>query len=466
MTNVREIAYRVDPVLWVREELGMTPSKWQEEFLRAPRGSSHLVLTARQVGKSTAAAWAMAHAAIFMPRSLSVVACPTQRQSVEAVRKVRDTLLKAGAKLVSNNGYGLELENGSRVLALPGSDDSVRGLTVNAYIIADEAARLTPELIAALRPMRARCPDARLAMLSTAWSRTDPFWSAWESNGEWIRLNATIDADPTLFPVDFLKEERASLGEEGYKREYRGIPIGGQVSPFTWEMFQRATQDIPRVIFDWPKPVIIAHDVGRSRDRSTAVCGGICQHARQYIGIKEFNELPLNLFGSARADALAVTDRHYDLKVLIIADLSNDSTYAETLVERFGQRVIGLHIGRHGDGMDFDWWQTKYGGILVYKIGRTYLFDLLFRDMQNDKVRLLAGPDSLHAYEQLMALEIVLGQNGLIYNCLHGHHDDLAISCAMLVWAAQHPHLEAWCRPLQPPPRRTQSEKADPRGWT
>ena len=206
-STFREIAYRLDPVLWVREVLGMTPTPWQEAFLRAERGSSILVLTARQVGKTTVAAWAMAHAAVFRPGSLSVVACPAQRQSAEAVRKVRFMFLKCGLKLINDNVYGLELANGSRVVALPGSDDSIRGLTVDGWIVADEAARLTPELISALRPMRARCPEARMAMLSTAWSRTDPFWSAWESGSDkWIRLNATVDADPTLFSAAFLAE--------------------------------------------------------------------------------------------------------------------------------------------------------------------------------------------------------------------------------------------------------------------
>ena len=81
----------------------------------------------------------------------------------------------AGAKLTSDNVYGLELANGSRVLALPGSEESIRGLTVDGWIVADEAARLDPVMIAALRPMRAQRPEARFAMLSTAWSRTDPF---------------------------------------------------------------------------------------------------------------------------------------------------------------------------------------------------------------------------------------------------------------------------------------------------
>jgi hypothetical protein len=243
MSNLRELAYRVDPVLWVRQILGVDPTAWQEIFLRAPRGASILALTARQCGKTTTAAWAMAHSALCVPGSLSVVACPAQRQSAEAVRRVREAIIKAGGKLEADNVYGLELTNGSRVLALPGSDDSIRGLTVDAWIVADEAARLSNDLIAALRPMRARRPDARFAMLSTAWSRTDPFWTAWDSDDpSWVRLKATADTADTLFDKEFLEKERRALGDHEFKREYLGIPLGGQASPFTWELYERATQ--------------------------------------------------------------------------------------------------------------------------------------------------------------------------------------------------------------------------------
>jgi terminase large subunit-like protein len=208
-----------------------------------PRGASILALTARQVGKTTTAAWAIAHTMIFTPGSLSVIACPTQRQSAEAVRRVRDVLIKASVKFKSDNVYGLELENGSRVLALPGSDDSVRGLTVDAWIVADEAARLGDNLIAALRPMRARRPEARFAMLSTAWSRSDPFWTAWAGDDpSWLRLQATADSDAMLFTAGFLEQERHALGEDAFKREYLGIPVGSGASPFSWDLYDRATQ--------------------------------------------------------------------------------------------------------------------------------------------------------------------------------------------------------------------------------
>jgi hypothetical protein len=249
MSELREIAYRLDPVTWVDNVLNVKPAPWQETFLRAPLGASILVLSARQVGKTTTAAWGIAHSMIYTPGSLSVIACPAQRQSAEAVRRVRESLLKAGAELKSDNVYALELKNGSRVLALPGTDDSIRGLTVDAWIIADEAARLPDnDLISALRPMRARRPQARFAMLSTAWSRTDPFWTAWAGDDPtWMRIKATADVVATFTP-EFLAQERRALGEDAFKREYLGIPAGAHTSPFTWELYEAATQIVSPLV--------------------------------------------------------------------------------------------------------------------------------------------------------------------------------------------------------------------------
>ena len=468
MNTHREIAYRIDPALWMREVLGIAPRPWQEKFLCAPRGASMLALTARQVGKTTAAAVGMAHSAMFMPGSLSVVACPTQQQSAEAVRKVKEMVLKAGATLVSDNVYALELANGSRVKALPGSDDSVRGLTVDAWIVADEAARLAPELIAALRPMRAQRPDARFVMLSTAWSRTDPFWTAWASDDpSWLRFQVTVDLEPTLYDAAYLAKERHALGEAAYKREFLGIPAAGQVSPFEWQLYERATKaSVHPNAWEFCKPFIIAHDVGRTKDRSTAVVGGSSPLAPELVNLKDFNELPQELYASARAEALAAVDRLYDSRTLIVADLSNDATYAEILFQRFGSRVIGVHITRSGDGATPEYRPVKGGHVPVHTVGRTQLLDLLLRELHDDMIRIRNGPQSVRAFEQLMNLEMEFKQTGTIYNCPSGHHDDLAISCAMLVWAARHPHLSYWTRVLEPRPARVRRPAPSARGWT
>ena len=90
--------------------------------------------------------------------------------------------------------------------------------------------------------MQARRPQARFAMLSTAWSRIDPFWTAWAGDEQsWIRLKATADEIET-FSAEFLEQERHALGDDDFKREYLDIPIGGHASPFIWEWYERATQ--------------------------------------------------------------------------------------------------------------------------------------------------------------------------------------------------------------------------------
>jgi hypothetical protein len=64
---------------------------------------------------------------------------------------------------------------------------------------------------------------------------------AWDSDDcSWIRLKAT--ADTVHYDPNFLEQERRSLGEDAFKREYFGVPLGAQASPFTWELFERATQ--------------------------------------------------------------------------------------------------------------------------------------------------------------------------------------------------------------------------------
>jgi hypothetical protein len=79
MNEAREIAYRIDPVIWVHEILGVTPAAWQETFLRTPRGASILALTARQVGKTTTAAWAIAHLRAGTQERITRPGAPGQR---------------------------------------------------------------------------------------------------------------------------------------------------------------------------------------------------------------------------------------------------------------------------------------------------------------------------------------------------------------------------------------------------
>ena len=105
---------------------------------------------------------------------------------------------------------------------------------------------------------------------------------------------------------------------------------------------------VPDDVNSWPvfKPTIIAHDVGRTRDRSTAVVGGNSPCGRRLPGIREAEELPQNLFGHARASALAAVDRRHHHNALIVADRSNDPTYAEEALQDWIGYRLKRPVGR------------------------------------------------------------------------------------------------------------------------
>jgi hypothetical protein len=220
--------------------------------------------------------------------------------------------------------------------------------------------------------------------------------------------------------------------------------------------------------WDCFRPLIIAHDVGRTRDRSTAVIGGLPAYNPNLIGIQHAYELRQGLYGSARASELAMIDRHYDSEGLIIADLSNDPTYAEVLHETFGPRVVGLHISRYGDGKNFERRQVKNSAMLVYTVGRSYLLELFHSLLQSGQVKIADRPTTRRAYEQLMALETEMRESGIVYTCPSGQHDDLGISCAMLAWAARHPDLQNWVRTVEIArrPRTPRPPQFSSRAWT
>ena len=141
----------------------------------------------------------------------------------------------------------------------------------------------------------------------------------------------------------------------------------------------------------------------------------------------------------------------------------------KVLLDTFGpSRVIGMQISRHGDGMTAERRPVKHASMLFYTVGRSYLLELYHSELQSGQIRIVDGPTIRRAYEQLMTLETEIRESGIVYTCPPGHHDDLGISCAMLAWAARHPHLPYWTNTAMSArrPRRSLPPKISPLGWT
>lgn len=227
-----DLACALDPVRLARR-MGIEPDGWQREVLRAPERQL-LLNCCRQAGKSTTTSVLAAHAAIFDAGSLSLLLSPSERQSVELLRKVKDVLRASGAgaeEIERDNALTIETTSGSRVIALPGKEETIRTYSGVRLIAIDEASRAADALYYALRPMLA-ISGGRLVLLSTPFGRRGFFYQAWANGGAaWRRFEIPASMCPRITP-DFLAEERRSLPRDVFAQEYECKFIEGSGSVF------------------------------------------------------------------------------------------------------------------------------------------------------------------------------------------------------------------------------------------
>src|SRR5215217_114505 len=199
--------------------LGMEPDPWQHDLLRST--SDRVLLNCcRQSGKSTMTGVIALHQALYYPGSLILCLAPALRQSQELFGKVLGFYRDLGRPVSSQaeRKLSLELENGSKILTLPGSEKTIRGFSGAALLIVDEAARVDDGLYFAVRPMLAVSGGA-LIMLSTPYGKRGVFFEEWSQGHGWERYEVPAYSCPRI-PASFLEEERRALPARVYRQEY------------------------------------------------------------------------------------------------------------------------------------------------------------------------------------------------------------------------------------------------------
>lgn len=223
---------------------GMTPDLWQKKVLLS-KAQRILLLCSRQSGKSTVTACLACHEAIHKPGSLVLLLSPSLRQSSELFRKVLSFFQKLHAAPSPDNisALRLELSNGSRVVSLPSSEETIRGFSGANLLILDEASRVPDPLYLSCRPMLA-VSHGRLIALSTPWSKTGWFHTAWNSEEQWEKYLVTALDCPRITP-EFLEEEKRVLGTIWFNTEYMCQFADSEGSVFSSESIQNAlTNDV------------------------------------------------------------------------------------------------------------------------------------------------------------------------------------------------------------------------------
>jgi hypothetical protein len=120
----------------------------------------------------------------------------------------------------------MELANGSRIEALPGTEKTIRGFSGVNLLLVDEASRVDDALYFAVRPMLA-ISGGRLLLLTTPFGRRGIFYEEWTGDGAWERYEVPArcllsGSCPKLFDVTL----RASQYPVDHKGEGVGADLG------------------------------------------------------------------------------------------------------------------------------------------------------------------------------------------------------------------------------------------------
>src|SRR5215203_4386129 len=214
----KDLRLALDRVAFTRE-FGIEPDPWQADLLRS--SSDRILLNcSRQSGKSTMSALLALHRALYRPGSLILCLAPALRQSQELFSKLAGFYRDLGRPVspIAERTLGLELENGSRVVTLPGTEKTIRGYSGAALLIVDEASRVEDGLYYAIRPMLAVSGGA-LVMLSTPAGRRGVFFEEWTEGIGWERYEVSASQVPRI-SEEFLEEERRALPARIFRQEY------------------------------------------------------------------------------------------------------------------------------------------------------------------------------------------------------------------------------------------------------
>lgn len=232
---------RRDPVL-LAERAGIIPDPWQARVLRsqAPR---ILLNCSRQSGKSTITSVLALHTALTQADSLILLLSRAERQSSELFRKCMTAYHHLGKPVpaTSVGALHLDLENGSRIVALPGKEETIRAFSAVRLLLIDEAARVDDALYRSVRPMLA-VSAGRLVGLSSPWGKRGWWYDAWESDQAWERYRIPAQECPRITP-EFLAEERLAMPDFWFRQEY-----GCEFTETTDQLFRR--EDLEAALSD------------------------------------------------------------------------------------------------------------------------------------------------------------------------------------------------------------------------
>lgn len=236
----------VDALALFRNAWG-EPDLWQQQALTSD-WQRLLLNCSRQAGKSTVSSTIAVDVALTIPNALVLLVSPSLRQSGELFQKCQHVYNSTPGlqALKYETKLSLEVDNGSRIISLPGKPETIRGFSAVTLLLVDEGSFVADRLFAAVRPMLA-VSRGRMAVLSSPFGTRGEFHRmctiakdaiAQRQHTSYTYIEVPATEVPRISP-EFLEDERIALGPL-FEQEYMCQFLNSEQSLFSFEEVQQA----------------------------------------------------------------------------------------------------------------------------------------------------------------------------------------------------------------------------------
>lgn len=389
---------------------------WQKEFLKLIHDNKRICgMVSRQQGKSFLVSFACVESAVLENQTWIVIST-CERQSIEFLKKAlkiteyfRQCL--SGTRLsftYENNSSEIRYNNGGRIIAVPCSPSTIRGLTGN--IACDEVAfwENPYEVWEAISPMMTskHNGDLKCILISTPAGQSGLFYDIWEKNQDFVKIKKTI-FDVGLSEADIIELKKNCIDEAVFNTEFCCEFMDSNSTLFSYELLRNCIyQSMP----SGNAKTYLGIDIGRSHDK-TAI--SILKEISKLYYLDHVETLQNKEFEEQFKYICKIIDQYSPAKVCIDAT-GIGAQISEQLRKKYPSLVVEIKFNNNNKNEMF--------GNLKQKFGTSELFIPDIEEIIND----------LHKIKR-----VVSASGNLSYKASSDDtgHADIATSLALAVYA-------------------------------
>ena len=415
------------PIVFAEKVLAVKPFPYQARLLN-DKSRRIVACMGRQTGKTTTIAM---KALYFVETNSDVtvlITSPSLRQSMIMFDRIASFVYSTAYlrnKVVRATRTVIQFENGSRIIALPCSENLLRGYTAH-LIVMDEAAFMPEEVITQIIFPMLSTTNGSAIFLSTPWGRDHFFYRAFMDSK--YSVHKVKSSECPLIKPEFLDEMKQNMTDQAYRMEYE--------AEFVEELSCYFPQDLIRGCVDPALRLVSSLE--------EQIPEG------EYYGGCDFGKLQ-------DYSVITVLKRNGDnLELIYLHEFPTETPYTEVIGHLVSaHRKFQFHniqVDQTGVGEpvleELKNQDTPSEGLVFQAKTKEELLSCLKIAMEQKRLRI---PYNLRLCQQINEQKYAYTKSGhLQFSHPEGSHDDMLWSLALAVWAAtmrREPHakiIKAW----------------------